>query len=89
MVSPVRATAREPELICGVDLASGPDQTAVKMETTNFDRAFQTAFDEGVSDINLCVRKTHDVTAEKIKEELLKFEEAISSGHTHRVPGVD
>ena len=29
MVSPVRATAREPELICGVDLASGPDQTAL------------------------------------------------------------
>ena len=60
------------------------------MDSDRFDQVFKNVFnDSTLADLKFFVKRRNEVTADKIKEELMKFEDSIKSNNTSRVHGVD
>lgn len=58
-------------------------------QTTTFDERFQAVFDAGVADIKFFVRPHTDITIEKLRDEVLGFQEAVDDGKIATVEGID
>ncbi len=59
------------------------------MPDMTFDRRFQKAFDDGLSDIKFFVRRDGLVTPDVLMEDALAFQKAIDNGNVKEVKGVD
>ena len=55
----------------------------------SFDDKFAAAFGSGLADIKFCIRKTDKLSVDQLKEDALKFREAIEDKRVSPVSGVD
>jgi len=58
-------------------------------KATPFQERFDRAFDRGLSDIKLFVRRDREASVEDLKNEAAAFQKAIDEGKTTPVDGVD
>lgn len=59
------------------------------MACQKFKTCFQQKFDNGMTNIGLCIKPGIQVGADEIKTELLAFQTAIDAGKFTEVSGVD
>jgi len=55
----------------------------------SFDNRFETAFNDGLSDVKFFVRRGKKVTVEILKKDAIAFQEAIEKKDVKEVDGVD
>ncbi len=59
------------------------------MKTRTLEDAFGPAFEAGITDISLTVRRGSDVSVEDLTREAIAFQDAINEGRVTQIASVD